>query len=953
MPSSEITVLLGPTNTGKTHYAIERLLGHETGMIGFPLRLLARENYDRMVARVGAARVALITGEEKIIPPQARWFCCTVEAMPLDKQVQCLAIDEVQLAGDRERGHVFTDRILHSRGQYETLFMGAETARPLLKKLLPEARFESRARFSRLSYAGQRKVTRLPRRSAIVAFSASEVYQLAELVRRQRGGAAVVMGALSPRTRNAQVELYQSGDVDFLIATDAIGMGLNMDITHVALAAETKFDGRHIRQLTAAELAQIAGRAGRHTTDGSFGVTEAARPLEQEMIEAIESHQFPPLRQFYWRSRALDFDRLDGLLKSLDAPPPYPFLARKGDAVDQQSLSQLADQAEVRGLADSPGRVRLLWEVAQIPDFRQSLTDSHINMLARIFADLAKNGVLDRRWVAAQMTRLDRLDGDIDTLMARLAHIRTWTYITHRGGWTDSGSEWPALARAMEDRVSDELHNRLTQRFVDRRAAHLIRRMKEAENLIASVRMDGTVLVEGEEVGTLSGFRFAPALADSEETRMILAAARKALPDEIERRVKAVQASADAAFTIDAKGQLHWREAIIARLVKSDSLYAPRVEVADSDLLSPEQKQRMAERMQGFIAAHIAALLGPLLALADPQPVAGMEPISGSGRGILWQIHEGLGARPRFQLAAALKELPETDKPLLARAGVRLGTETVYMPDMLKPAPIALRAVLWSLWNGDWPEAGPPPEGRVSFEASSTPDEFWLSCGYRRFGDKVMRVDMVERVAALVRAAAREGDFTISDEMLSLAGASHATMALMLADLGFEKVGERPAEAAEPAAPETEAAEAAAEEKAAAEAAEAAEADKPEKPDTEQAEAAAEEKAAAEAAEAAEANRPEKPPVPVFRRKPRPQRGKSGSAGRAKQGRDQSRDQTGNQAGNQTGDRSGDQKRAGNRGQRPDGRGSSGRGNNGRGGRPADRQPDPASPFAILAQLKK
>ncbi len=303
MPSSEITVLLGPTNTGKTHYAIERLLGHETGMIGFPLRLLARENYDRMVARVGAARVALITGEEKIIPPQARWFCCTVEAMPLDKQVQCLAIDEVQLAGDRERGHVFTDRILHSRGQYETLFMGAETARPLLKKLLPEARFESRARFSRLSYAGQRKVTRLPRRSAIVAFSASEVYQLAELVRRQRGGAAVVMGALSPRTRNAQVELYQSGDVDFLIATDAIGMGLNMDITHVALAAETKFDGRHIRQLTAAELAQIAGRAGRHTTDGSFGVTEAARPLEQEMIEAIESHQFPPLRQFYWRSR--------------------------------------------------------------------------------------------------------------------------------------------------------------------------------------------------------------------------------------------------------------------------------------------------------------------------------------------------------------------------------------------------------------------------------------------------------------------------------------------------------------------------------------------------------------------------------------------------------------------------------------------------------------------------
>lgn len=834
LPSSAtVKCVLGPTNTGKTFYAMDRMLGYVSGMAGFPLRLLARENYDKLVARLGPGQVALITGEEKLIPANARYFCCTVEAMPLERSVDCLVVDEIQLCGDRERGHIFTDRLLHARGRHETLLLGAHTMRPLLETLLPEAEFISRDRFSRLSYAGQKKTTRLQRRSAIVAFSASEVYRLAELVRRQRGGAAVVMGALSPRTRNAQVELYQNGDVDFLIATDAIGMGLNMDIGHVALADDMKFDGQSMRRLSPSELAQIAGRAGRHTTDGTFGVTEDCRPLEQEVIDAIESHYFPPVRQLYWRACNLNYNTLDGLLKSLEAAPPYAFMARKGDGVDHLTLQALADRPDIRALADSPGRLRILWDVAQIPDFRKTLTDSHVVMLARIFDNLARQGQLDSRWVAAQLSHLDRLDGDIDTLMTRIAHIRTWTYITHKTGWTDAKQDWQELAKSIEDRLSDELHNRLTQRFVDRRAAHLSRRLKESTTLMAAVKLDGTVLVEGEEVGSLNGFTFIPSLSetggDAEEKAMILAAARKGLPEEIERRVAALTISADPAFKLTDKGRIIWRDADIGRLVRTDSLYAPRVEVADSDLLNADQKARMTDRLAQFITDHINTVLAPLMALSKPdqlfvqdtaaaaeselvpadtdqaavgevasKPAPPPRQLSGAAKGLVWQIYEGLGTVERRVLAGQLRETTEDDKPLLAKAGLRIGTESLYLPDMLKPAPISLRVLLWCLHHQTFPDCGPPPEGRVSFAVPGSAEDvaagFWMAAGYRRVGPRIMRVDMVERVAALVRAAAREGVFEITDDMLSLAGVGREDMALMLADLGCRQVGEKPAD---------------------------------------------------------------------------------------------------------------------------------------------------------------
>ncbi|MDB4852851.1 helicase-related protein [Alphaproteobacteria bacterium] len=857
--SQNLTLVLGPTNTGKTHLALERMTGYASGMVGFPLRLLARENYDRLVARLGSEKVGLLTGEERILPDTARYLCCTVESMPVEtsqlddlagRRFDFVAVDEVQLAGDRERGHIFTDRILHARGAFETMFMGAKTAAPLLKALLPDARFEFRERMSRLVYAGPKKLTRLPRRSAVVAFSTSDVYQIAEFVRRQRGGAAVVMGRLSPRTRNAQVDLYQNGDVDFLIATDAIGMGLNLDLGHVALSADVKFDGRHMRKLAPAEMAQIAGRAGRHVMDGTFGVTDGCRVLEPEVIEAIEQHRFAPLRSFYWRNRALNFGSIELLVESLEEPPPLPFLFRKGDALDHQALVALAARKEVRAAVQGAADVRLLWAVASIPDFRQSLHESHYELLAGVYMALASHGVLAKDTVARAIQQLDRLDGDLDTLMTRLAYIRTWTYITNRSDWTDTPLEWQTRARVIEDKLSDCLHQRLSERFVDKRAVHLSRKLKETKNLIASVKDDGTVLVEGEEVGQLTGFVFNPMLADGEEKAPILASARRGLPDEIERRVQAFVASADAAFQLDDRAVIWWRETAVAQLVKGDSLYVPRAELATSDLLSIDQTQRMQARLVNCLAAHIETVLGRLTILATPdlasqtpakasfpkdapvqdsaaneipaaepaansaaqlpadsdQPVddaataAADQPVapaalSGAAKGIAYILFERLGSVPTADIAYLSRNMRETDKPLLARLGLRFGVETVYMPEMLKPAQISLRSLLWSLHAGAFFDGAPPPAGRVAIDSiDDVPDLYWLAIGYRRLGQRVMRVDMVERVAMLVRTAARAGPFKITEDMLSLAGATREAMGMILLDLGCKLVGEEAAE---------------------------------------------------------------------------------------------------------------------------------------------------------------
>ncbi|HVV79010.1 MAG TPA: helicase-related protein, partial [Pseudolabrys sp.] len=505
-----VTAVLGPTNTGKTHLAIERMLAHSSGMIGLPLRLLAREVYNRCVAKVGAPLVALITGEEKIKPPNARYWVCTVEAMPRDLDVAFLAIDEVQLGADFERGHVFTDRMLNLRAREETLVLGAATVRPMVEKLLPGANIVSRPRLSTLTYSGEKKITRLPRRSAVVAFSAEEVYAIAELIRRQRGGAAVVLGALSPRTRNAQVELYQSGDVDYLVATDAVGMGLNLDVDHVAFAADRKFDGYQFRKLTPAELAQIAGRAGRATRDGTFGTTGRCDPFEPELVRALESHVFEPIRMLQWRNSDLDFSSIGALQASLAATPHEQGLTRAPIAEDIQVLDHAARDEEVRGMARDKMAVQRLWDVCQVPDYRKIAPATHAELAVTLYGFLMREGSIPPDWFRTQLAHADRTDGDIDTLSNRIAHVRTWTYAANRPDWLADPEHWQGVARAIEDRLSDALHERLSERFIDRRTSVLMRRLRENTSLETDIGKTGEVTVEGHVIGRLDGFMFAP-----------------------------------------------------------------------------------------------------------------------------------------------------------------------------------------------------------------------------------------------------------------------------------------------------------------------------------------------------------------------------------------------------------------------------------------------------------
>jgi len=604
---ARVKAVLGPTNTGKTHLAIERLLAHASGIIGFPLRLLARENYDRMVARKGARHVALITGEEKIVPPDARWYSCTAEAMPLDRAVEFVAVDEIQLCADPDRGHVFTDRLLHARGMVETMFLGAETIRPLLQRLVPQIMVETRPRLSQLLHAGPAKLARVPPRTAVVAFSAAEVYAIAELIRRRRGGCAVVMGRLSPRTRNAQVALYQAKEVDFLVATDAIGMGLNMDVDHVAFARLGKFDGHRPRPLNAPELAQIAGRAGRGMRDGTFGTTADCPPLAPDIAEAVESHCFERLEQLCWRNSALDFTHVDALLATLLAPPPGPGLVRGNDAADMQTLAALAREPETRALARGRSRVRLLWEACQIPDFRRIADDSHVRLCGRVFNHVVRDGRLPTDWLAGQIAALDRPEGDIDTLMQRLSGVRVWSYIAARADWVADAPHWQGRAREVEERLSDALHERLTTRFVDRRAAHLMRRLEadHGEGLLSAVTRRGEVVVEGHPVGHVEGFGFVPdPLSEGEERRMVLRAARRALREEMPLRVGRLEGEPDAAFAWRPDQRIAWGGIPVARLRPGTEPLRPLVEVLDSEFLDGPARERVRGRLQRFIDAQ-------------------------------------------------------------------------------------------------------------------------------------------------------------------------------------------------------------------------------------------------------------------------------------------------------------------------------------------------------------
>ncbi len=782
-PAARVLAVLGPTNTGKTHLAIERMLGHRTGMIGFPLRLLARENYDRIVALKGARAVALITGEEKIVPPHPSYFVCTVEAMPLDLPVDFLAVDEIQLCGDSERGHVFTNRLLHARGSCETMFLGADTIRPLLKRLVPEAEYVSRPRFSTLSYTGPKKITRLPPRSAVVAFAIADVFALAELMRRQRGGCAVVMGALSPRARNAQVGLFQSGEVDYLVATDAIGMGLNMDLDHVAFARLAKFDGRGPRRLAPAEIAQIAGRAGRHMADGTFGTTAELPGIDEEVVEAVENHRFDPLPRLYWRNARLEYRSVGGLLKSLDEKPHLPGLVPAREADDHLALAALAKLPDIAAAATNPATVRLLWDVCQIPDFRKIMSDTHARFLAQIYRHLTgRSGRMPPDFVAGQVNQLDRTDGDIDTLMTRIAHVRTWTYIANRSDWLTDSTAWQERARTIEDHLSDALHDRITQRFVDRRSAFLVKRLSSSRELLASVSRAGEVKVEGHPVGRLDGFRFIPdAVPNTEASKTLLAAANRVLRGEIEARVQELAAAEDDEFALSPDGKFLWRGGVVGCLAAGESVLDPLIEVSSGHFLETPFRETIRRRLMTFWGMEKRRRLAPILRARHAE-------FDGAARGLIYQLCEALGMLAADDVAAQSAHLSGADRKALAKLGVRLGTETIYLDGMMKRESASLAALLWSIHH----KVAVPqlPGGVAAPRAAAISDAAYRAIGYRVLGPRILRVDKVEALAAAARRLAREGSFTVTPELQALASASRHDLPAMLTVLGYRAVHE-------------------------------------------------------------------------------------------------------------------------------------------------------------------
>ncbi len=784
---ARVTAVLGPTNTGKTHYAIERMLAHRTGVIGLPLRLLAREVYDRCVAQRGPSVVALVTGEERIVPDRTQYWVCTVEAMPLEIGADFVAVDEIQLCADPDRGHVFTQRLLRARGLHETLFLGSDTMRGAIAGLIPGVTFMKRDRFSTLTYAGSKKISRMPARSAIVGFSVENVYAIAELIRRQKGGCAVVMGALSPRTRNAQVELYQNGDVDYLVATDAIGMGLNLDIHHVAFSATAKFDGRRMRNLWPNELAQIAGRAGRHNDHGTFGVTGEARPLDDEVIDAIENHRFQAVTKLHWRNEMLEFGTTDRLVRSLEKPTSNDWLTRARDADDVVALKTLAEMPEVRDRLTGPHAVKLLWDVCRVPDFRGASSAEHAALLAQIFG-FVHQGQVPSDWLKTAVDRIDKTDGNIDTLSKRLAYIRTWTYVAQRKGWVADESHWRDATRAVEDRLSDALHAQLTQRFVDRRTSVLLRRLKQKETLVAEVNDKGEVSVEGEFVGRLEGFRFRlDATGGPDEARTLRQAAEQALKPEFHLRADKFYNAPDTEMDFTEQGGLMWGTLAVGKLVKGAEVSRPLVEAFVDDEAGPDVADKVRRRLQHFIDRKVAALFDPLLAMARDEALVGL------ARGFAFRLVEGLGVLPRDVIASEVKELDQDSRGALRKHGVRFGQFTIFLPLLLKPAPTRLRLVLWSLFHdlAEFPES--PPPGLVTIPNLETvPKGHYTLAGYHPAGVRAIRIDMLERLADLLRARDSRAGFEAAPEMLSITGLSLEQFVDLMAGLGYKGTrGER------------------------------------------------------------------------------------------------------------------------------------------------------------------
>ncbi|WP_435096962.1 helicase-related protein [Candidatus Pelagibacter bacterium nBUS_27] len=783
MTKYKITAVLGPTNTGKTHLAIETMLSFESGMIGFPLRLLAREVYDKVIKKVSVDKVALITGEEKIIPTNAKYFLCTVESMPIDKHLDFVGVDEIQMCADHERGHIFTDRLLNMRGEKLTMLMGSNTIKNIISKLDGDIEFINRERLSKLTYAGHKKISRINRKTAIIAFSAEEVYAIAELIRRQKGGAAIVMGSLSPKTRNAQVELYQSGDVDFLVATDAIGMGINMDLDYVYFSNLKKFDGKKLRKLNLSEIGQIAGRAGRYLNDGSFGVTGDCKEITAEDVELLESHKFEDIRTLFWRNSNLNFNNTFSLIKSLEEKPQMGWLRKIHECEDEKALKYFLKDKNLLNLNFDKKLLSLLWECCQIPDFVKKTYGNHYEVIGNVFKYLSsgKHQITDD-FMRLQLIKLDKLEGNVDSLSNRIANVRTWSYVSNKNNWTENQDYWIEKTKHLEDKLSDRLHEELTKTFIDKRASVLARGLKQDMEFKTDILSNNDVMIDDQFIGKINGLKLLLDLkkgALETDIKSLKKAARQTIGPELEKRIQIIIDTGLIELNDDFK--IYWNDFPIAKLSSGHDYLNPNFELIVDDIIEPIQKQKLSDYINKWIQDKINLVLKSLVDLKN------LKDKNSSIKALAYQLYENNGVLKREQVSEYLKSLGQNERKILRDLGVKFGRYHVFLYQLIKPEAVSLRTLLWKNFHQKYYNIKPPTFGLNFLDDKELRNKnFMLLCGFENFDTLFVRIDILERLFMLIINSSNSKEIKMIPEMLNLLGCSKDNFKKLLQKMNYK-----------------------------------------------------------------------------------------------------------------------------------------------------------------------
>ena len=788
MTKHKVTAVLGPTNTGKTHLAIETMLSFESGMIGFPLRLLAREVYDKVVKNIGLDKVALITGEEKIIPSKAKYFLCTVESMPIDKFLDFVGVDEIQMCADHERGHIFTDRLLNIRGNKLTMFMGSSTIKNIISKLDDDIEFINRNRLSKLTYTGHKKISRINRKTAIIAFSAEEVYAIAELIRRQKGGAAIVMGSLSPKTRNAQVELYQSGDVDFLVATDAIGMGINMDLDYVYFSNLRKFDGKKLRKLNLSEIGQIAGRAGRYLNDGSFGITGECKEINAEEVDLLESHKFEEIKTLFWRNSKLNFDNPNGLIKSLEEKPQSEWLRKIHECEDEKALKYFLRDKNFKNISFDRKKLNILWECCQIPDFVKKTYGNHYEVIENVFKFLiSEKGKIPDEYMRLQLVKLDKLDGNVDSLSNRIANVRTWSYVSNKNNWIENQNYWIEKTKLLEDRLSDRLHEELTKTFIDKRASILARGLKQEMEFKIEILENNDVKIDNQFIGRIKGLKLELDLkkgALETDIKSLKKAARQTIGPELEKRIQSIIETGLIELNNDFK--IYWNNFAIAKIIPGNDYLNPNLELIVDDILELEQRKKLSSYILKWLRNKIDTILQSLVDLKN------LKDKHSSIKALAYQLYENNGVLKRENVSEYLKNLGQSERKILRDLGVKFGRYHVFLNKLIKPEPVTLRTLLWKNHNQKYFKLKPPTFGLNFIEDSNNNKNFMLLCGFEKFDNYFVRIDILERLFMKIMNAGSDDNKEVKlvPEMLNLLGCSKDNFKKLIKKMNY-KISEK------------------------------------------------------------------------------------------------------------------------------------------------------------------